>query len=237
MESIPEFNQAVEDIMEARQVKGNLTGRNYEIARQNIINGIMEGSMYQEKRSIQQNPGVLTAAQAVADSRAREQMELSALQSGYVKENGKWKFDAEAYKERLKTIGEANLSNPGSYNPDEWEYGPDGKWHRKPKSSTPKQPKPTLRENTYYDEEGNTGPVKESQVGNSGYGKEITYEDALSKYPDQVASHHPGYERYYRYYEGTLKGGKKVLNIIKDPSKLNTGEAPASTEDEGDDDA
>jgi hypothetical protein len=46
LESIPEFNQAIEDIMSARGVNGNLTGANYERARQNIINGIMEGSVY-----------------------------------------------------------------------------------------------------------------------------------------------------------------------------------------------
>jgi hypothetical protein len=36
LESIPEFNQAVEDIMSARGVNGNLTGANYERARQNV---------------------------------------------------------------------------------------------------------------------------------------------------------------------------------------------------------
>ena len=41
LESIPEFNQAVQDIMDARGVTGNLTGHNYERARQSIINGIM----------------------------------------------------------------------------------------------------------------------------------------------------------------------------------------------------
>ena len=68
LESIPEFNQAVKDIMDARGVTDNLTGSNYERARQSIINGIMEGALYKEARNVHQNPGVLTAAQAASNA-------------------------------------------------------------------------------------------------------------------------------------------------------------------------
>jgi len=61
----------------------------------------------------------------------------------------------------------------------------------------------------------------------------------LSRFPNQIANHHPGFEKYYRYYEGKLNGGKEVLYVIKDPSKVSTDSttSASSEADEGDDDA
>lgn len=137
MSAIPELQKAAEDILNANGVTDNLTGREYEQARQQVINGIIDGAVYQEQHNPQRDLGVMTAAEQAADARAREsasraqqQMELSALQSGYKRENGKWILDEEGIKKRAEMMG------IDSYNPDEWEVGPDGKARRKPKAKT-----------------------------------------------------------------------------------------------------
>lgn len=186
LESIPVFNQAVDDIMHARGVDGNLTGVNYERARQSIINGIMEGAAYQEKHTPYQNPGVLTAAQVAAnarqkdaDTRAREQMELSALQNGYVREGGQWVFKPEIYKQRAKALGME------SYNPDDWEIGPDGKLRKKTKDKDKNTTNKGGSKNVTDPKVGIDSDGNEYNAGgqNYKYGKKISYEEALKKYP------------------------------------------------------
>jgi hypothetical protein len=60
-------------------------------------------------------------------------MELSALQSGYKRENGKWVLDEEGLKKRAEVMG------IGSYNPNDWEMGPDGKPRKKSGSKDPEK--------------------------------------------------------------------------------------------------
>lgn len=198
LESIPEFNQAVNDILEARQVNGNLTGRNYEVARQNVINGIMEGAGYQEKRSIQQNPGVLTAAQAASNAlgwanhnESVRQHDAQIAMSGYYKdENGQWQYDPE--RDVAKKKAEAIAKVKGNKN-------------------TSTGPKPTtrkLKEARSYDGSGNVSPISKNQ--NTKYGKQISYAEALEKDPS-IAQHDPGYEEYYEYFE--VNGKVSVVPI------------------------
>lgn len=66
LEAIPEFQRAVRDIMDARGVSKNLSGDNLRRAERNIVNGIMEGSLYKQERSLQRNPGVLDAKEAAS---------------------------------------------------------------------------------------------------------------------------------------------------------------------------
>ena len=140
--AIPELQKAAMDIVKANRV-GELGegSANYNAALQQIINGIADGAIYQRQSNMQRNLGQLTAAEAAADERAREsasraqqQMELSALQSGYKRENGKWVLDEEGIKKKAEMMG------LGSYDPDEWEVGPDGKVRKKTKPSTPVTP-------------------------------------------------------------------------------------------------
>jgi hypothetical protein len=134
---LPELQQAANQILEANGVNENLTGNSLRKAQQQVIRGLIDGAVYSEQHNPQRNLGVMTAAEKAADARAREaatraqqQMELSALQSGYKRENGKWVLDEEGIKKRAEIMG------IGSYNPDEWEVGPDGKVRRKVKSTT-----------------------------------------------------------------------------------------------------
>ena len=147
MSAIPELQKAAEDILNANGVTDNLTGREYEQARQQVINGIIDGAVYQEQHNPQRDLNVMTAAEKAADSRAREnstraqqQLELSALQSGYKREGDKWVLDEESIKKRAEMMG------IDSYNPDEWEVGPDGKPRRKPKTPTGKNEDTKIKE-------------------------------------------------------------------------------------------
>ena len=128
--SIPAFDRAVDDILTARGVTKNLTGDDYETARQSVINGIMEGSVYKEARKTEQNPDVLTRAQAISAAHQDQSLRLKGLESGYRLENGQWIFDPDILKQKRDALGDS-----GNINWDEWEQSPDGKWHRKPKDS------------------------------------------------------------------------------------------------------
>lgn len=76
MSTIPELQMAADAILEERGVNQNLTGVNLQRARQSVINGMIDGAVYQENHSPQRDLGVLTQAEKVADNRAKQQMEL-----------------------------------------------------------------------------------------------------------------------------------------------------------------
>ena len=135
--AIPELQQAADDILKERGVTDNLTGNNLERARQSVLNGIIDGAVYAESVKPVRDAGVMSASERdasargwAANTRAQQQMELSALQSGYKRENGKWVLDEEGLKKRAGVMGIAG------YNPDEWEMGPNGKPRRKSSTKT-----------------------------------------------------------------------------------------------------
>lgn len=135
--AIPELQQAADDILKERGVTENLTGNNFERARQSVLNGIIDGAIYQEKVNPVRDAEVMSASERdasargwAASTRAQQQMELSALKSGYKRENGRWVLDEEGLKKRAEVMGIAG------YNPDDWEMGPDGKPRRKTRTST-----------------------------------------------------------------------------------------------------
>lgn len=74
MSTIPELQMAADAILEERGVNQNLTGANLQRARQSVINGMIDGAVYQENHSPQRDLGVLTKSEQVADARAREQL-------------------------------------------------------------------------------------------------------------------------------------------------------------------
>lgn len=63
LSTIPEFADAVTSTLKEKGVTDNLTGSNYERAKESVINGIINGAIYKRNDSIQQNLGVLTAEQ------------------------------------------------------------------------------------------------------------------------------------------------------------------------------
>ncbi len=62
MSAIPELQMAADAILEERGVNQNLTGDNLRRARQSVINGMIDGAVYQENHSPQRDLGRIDAA-------------------------------------------------------------------------------------------------------------------------------------------------------------------------------
>lgn len=86
MSTIPELQMAADAILEERGVSQNLSGYNLRRARQSVINGMIDGAVYQENHSPQRDLGVLDAA-------TNEQLKLSAASQGMEKVNGRWQYN------------------------------------------------------------------------------------------------------------------------------------------------
>lgn len=80
--SNPELAAAVDSILAERGVTQNLTGVNLERARQSVINGIIDGAVYQENHNPQRDLGVLTQAEKIADTRAKQAQAINMWQAG-----------------------------------------------------------------------------------------------------------------------------------------------------------
>ena len=75
--AIPELQQAAEDILAEKGVPENLTGVNYERAKQSVLNGIIDGAVYQESVKPVRDEGKMSAAQADASARGWASYNLS----------------------------------------------------------------------------------------------------------------------------------------------------------------
>lgn len=185
LESIPEFNQAVQDILDGRGVTNNLTGRNYEVARQNVINGIMEGSVYQEKRNTQQNPGVLTAAQAASNALGWANHNLSVAAHGMTKDkNGRY----VSQDEWMYTHDENGRRN--GFSPEYEEAVKKGLVPGKnvkmggnnvSTTKTGRQDSRKAKANMYFTEKGSR---LFTTKGDRNLGTQITYAEAITKRPE-----------------------------------------------------
>lgn len=114
MSTIPELQMAADAILEERGVNQNLSGYNLRRARQSVINGMIDGAVYQENHSPQRDLGVLTLAEKTADARQREQMELSAASNGFERVNGKWQYNPDVDPSLKKAIAVASIKAEAS---------------------------------------------------------------------------------------------------------------------------
>lgn len=102
MSTIPELQRAADAILEERGVNENLSGYNLRRARQSVINGMIDGAVYQENHSPQRDLGVLDAATS-------EQLGLSAASQGMEKVNGKWQYNPKIDPQYQKAVAVAQL--------------------------------------------------------------------------------------------------------------------------------
>ena len=102
MSTIPELQMAADAILEERGVNQNLSGYNLRRARQSVINGMIDGAVYQENHSPQRDLGVLDAATS-------EQLKLSAASQGIEKVNGRWQYNPEIDPQYQKAVAVAQL--------------------------------------------------------------------------------------------------------------------------------
>lgn len=92
--SIPELNSAVESTLQELGVTDNLTGVNYQRAKESIINGIINGSTYKKADSLQKDPNAITKLEQIQLNRDADKLALQAASAGMVKDvNGNWAYD------------------------------------------------------------------------------------------------------------------------------------------------
>ena len=114
--AIPELQKAADDILAEKGVLDNLSGVNLERARQSVLNGIIDGAVYQEKINPVRDPGVMSAAERASDSRARQSLQLQRDKLEYEKatsgitinEDGTVTYDPakDAAYQRMKKLAE-----------------------------------------------------------------------------------------------------------------------------------
>lgn len=83
LESIPELNDALNSTLKEFGVTDHLKGNDYDRAKESVINGIMNGSVYKRNDSVQQNLGVLTAAQEESKRQFDKQYKVNLAQNGF----------------------------------------------------------------------------------------------------------------------------------------------------------
>ena len=175
---IPTFDRAVEDVLKARGVTDNLTGADYERARQSVINGIMEGSIYKENRDVKQNPGQLTAAQEASNSLGWANHNESVRQhnaqmkiNGFDPETGEYLgADKDPSVQKTKAATEAKIVRDKNGNPINTRS--NGTTRTRARKAKPSK---------QFDAKGNAYDVSISN--NTNRGNIISYEDAVAKYP------------------------------------------------------
>lgn len=102
MSTIPELQRAADAILEERGVNENLSGYNLRRARQSVINGMIDGAVYQENHSPQRDLGVLDAATS-------EQLKLSAASQGMMKIGNDYIYDPKIDPQYQKALAIAQL--------------------------------------------------------------------------------------------------------------------------------
>lgn len=102
MSTIPELQRAADAILEERGVNENLSGYNLRRARQSVINGMIDGAVYQENHSPQRDLGVLDAATS-------EQLKLSATSQGMMKIGNDYIYDPKIDPQYQKAFAVAQL--------------------------------------------------------------------------------------------------------------------------------
>ena len=102
MSTIPELQMAADAILEERGVNQNLSRYNLRRARQSVINGMIDGAVYQENHSPQRDLGVLDAATS-------EQLKLSAASQGMMKIGNDYIYDPKIDPQYQKALAVTQL--------------------------------------------------------------------------------------------------------------------------------
>lgn len=114
MSTIPELQMAADAILEERGVSQNLTGYNLRRARQSVINGMIDGAVYQENHSPQRDLGVATPMEQKQFNLSKVQLDARAASMGYrVDDNGNLVVDPDRMKalKELKKSGKNNTND------------------------------------------------------------------------------------------------------------------------------
>lgn len=115
--AIPEFRKEVENAMQANGVTKNLSGDKYNQAALNFVNGFVDSCTYKRNDNLQQNPGVLNAAQEeskrefeATKAMQQQQFDAKAQMEGFVKQkDGTYKYDMTQDPSMQKAVQVAQI--------------------------------------------------------------------------------------------------------------------------------
>lgn len=206
MSTIPELQMAADAILEERGVSQNLSGYNLRRARQSVINGMIDGAVYQENHSPQRDLGVLTPMEQNQINMQQKQFNLSKSQldaraaaMGYrIDDNGNLQIDPD----RMEALKELKKSSKGTGSSDN-SNGYDTK--------NKKSIQLTWHGNNPKDRNGeadNDVTIKELEDGASLPGNPVKFNELPSFVKDKVQRAIGGSNTdFYRYYYKPFKQG------------------------------
>lgn len=117
MSAIPELQMAADAILEERGVNQNLTGHNLQRARQSVINGMIDGAIYQENHNPQRDLGVLTEIEKQQMDLTRRGQNISLASQGltYDENTGTISYDPtkDPSLQKASAIAQAKVSSAG----------------------------------------------------------------------------------------------------------------------------
>lgn len=206
MSTIPELQRAADAILEERGVNENLSGYNLRRARQSVINGMIDGAVYQENHSPQRDLGVMTPMEQNQINMQQKQFNLSKSQldaraaaMGYrIDDNGNLQIDPD----RMKALKELKKSGKGA-----GSSGNSNGYDTKNKKSI----QLTWHGNNPKDRNGEADDdvtIKELEDGASLPGNPVKFDELPSFVKDKVQRAIGGSNTdFYRYYYKPFKQG------------------------------
>lgn len=228
--AIPELQQAANAILAERGVTENLTGNNLERARQSVLNGIIDGAIYQERINPVRDEGVMSAAARAQLEDNRDARALSAAMYGYKKVNGKWVRDSNTTPVKgSRSSGSVSNSGRGGNSTNRYAQLSRGvriKW----------DDDPTAKDATYTSTDLDSSPSTEVEH----QGRAITYDELPQYAKDRVDAElgpdgNVDLHRYYfsPYVSGDFNDDEAVLEIFPYDVTVYNGE-DVSIEDDAD---
>lgn len=234
--AIPEFKEAINSIMKSTKADTNLSGIKKEQAVQNVIRGLIDGAVYKQNDSLQQNPDYINAKEREQLSLQERQLQLQAAGNGMVENaDGSWTYVPEDDPALKKALAVQQLKNEGKTGSNSSSGGATGQGYLKSGYQV------TYSGNDYKDE---VNPDYEySKDNDKDIGKPYSYRElvdllqhlkvsqhTLMRVPLQVKQHPDWYTYYYKTGDTpkTAKGSKLTIiptGIYKD--KDSSGNAAA----------
>lgn len=205
MSTIPELQMAADAILEANGVTSNLTGVNLDRARQQVINGMIDGAVYTESHNPTRDLGVMTKAEKASNALGWASHNLNVAVHGMIKDkDGKyvsqdeWMYTHDQNGRRNGFSPEYEEAVKKGLVPGKNIKMGDGSKPTTTGTQNPKTPKEPLKKAVKIDGNGITSPVSNGQ-NSPAYGKKISFQEAVEINPE-IAKYHPGYEKSYDYY-------------------------------------
>ena len=205
MSTIPELQMAADAILEANGVTSNLTGVNLDRARQQVINGMIDGAVYTESHNPTRDLGVMTKAEKASNALEWASHNLNVAVHGMIKDKDGKYVSQDEWMYTHDQNGRRNGFSPeyeeavkkGLVPGKNVKMGDDSK-PTTTGTQNPKTPKEPLKKAVKIDGNGITSPVSNTQ-NSPAYGKKISFQEAVEINPE-IAKYHPGYEKSYDYY-------------------------------------